>query len=196
MHADKPYGTDTHTHIIWGDISGLCDHREHVTAAPPSSEVLGNCRSAAEEVGPQWLELLPETQHRPQRLAVLVQTGVELLDVQQRLLVHELQELLGLFGHLKEAHQGLPKDPWTTERGSLVVMDNECASCSHYKWNTSWNLDLNFQQTLFFKASAVEMVCIFKHLCVCFDTLCLLVSQLCSRRAGMRKELSWWQLWQ
>lgn len=88
-----------------------------MTADPPSSEVLGNCCSAAEEVGPQRLELLPETQHRPERLAVLVQTGVELLDVQQRLLIHELQELLGLFGHLKEAHQGVHKeDPWAADR--------------------------------------------------------------------------------
>lgn len=68
----------------------------------PSSEVLGDGCSAAEQVGPQRLELLTETQHGAERLAVLVQTRVELLDVQQRLLIHKLQELLGLFGHLKE----------------------------------------------------------------------------------------------
>lgn len=68
----------------------------------PSPEVLGDGCPAAEQVGSQRLQLLTEAQHGAQRLAVLVQTGVELLDVQQRLLVHKLQELLGLFGHLRK----------------------------------------------------------------------------------------------
>lgn len=33
---------------------------------------------------------------------MFVQAGVELLDIQQRLLIHKLQELLGLFRHLEE----------------------------------------------------------------------------------------------
>ncbi|TNN63702.1 hypothetical protein EYF80_026120 [Liparis tanakae] len=57
-------------------------------------------KNTAEQVGPQRLQLLAEAQHAAEGLAVLVQTRVELLHVQQRLLVHELQELLGLFGHL------------------------------------------------------------------------------------------------
>lgn len=68
----------------------------------PSSEVLSNSCSAAEEVGPQRLELLTKTQHGAERLTVLIQARVELLDVQQRLLINKLQELLGLFRHLKE----------------------------------------------------------------------------------------------
>lgn len=76
-----------------------CHHHHHPTV--PSSEVLGDGRPAAEQVGSQRLQLLTETQHGAERLAVLVQTRVELLDVQQGLLVHKLQELLGLFGHLR-----------------------------------------------------------------------------------------------
>lgn len=74
----------------------------HRTADPPSPEVLCHGRSAAEQVGPQRLELLTETQHGAQRLTVLVQTRVELLHVQQGLLIHKLQELLGLFRYLEE----------------------------------------------------------------------------------------------
>ncbi len=73
-----------------------------ITANLPASEVLGNGCSAAEQVGPQRLELLTETQHSAERLTVLIETRVELLDVQQGLLIHKLQELLGLFGHLEE----------------------------------------------------------------------------------------------
>lgn len=43
---------------------------------------------------------------------MLIQTRVELLDVQQRLFVHKLQELLGLFRHLKEhirVYKGSPE---------------------------------------------------------------------------------------
>jgi len=84
-------------------VKDACSRRAFASPAdPPSSEVLGDGCPAAEQVGPQRLELLTEAQHGAEGLAVLVQTRVELLDVQQRLLVHELQELLGLFGHLGE----------------------------------------------------------------------------------------------
>lgn len=97
-----------------------CHHHHHPTV--PSSEVLGDGRPAAEQVGSQRLQLLTETQHGAERLAVLVQTRVELLDVQQGLLVHKLQELLGLFGHLRRDQQCLQEDAWTRKScGSLTA---------------------------------------------------------------------------
>lgn len=68
----------------------------------PSSEVLGNSRSAAEQVRPQRLKLLTETQDGVERLAVFIQTWVELLDIQQGFLINKFQELLGLFRYLTE----------------------------------------------------------------------------------------------
>lgn len=52
---------------------------------------------------------------------MFVQAGVELLDVQQRLLVHKLQELLGLFGHLEEHVKSL----------FLVVGTEHCQHITH-----------------------------------------------------------------
>ncbi len=80
-------------------------HTAHITANPPSSEVLGNGCPAAEQVGPKWLQLLTETQHGAERLTVLIQTRVELLNIQQWFLIHKLQELLGLFRHLRRTSQ-------------------------------------------------------------------------------------------
>lgn len=77
-----------------------------MATGPPSSEVFGNGGSAAEQVRPQRLELLAQTQDGAERLAVFIQAWVELLDVQQGLLIHKLQELLGLFGHLREQIRG------------------------------------------------------------------------------------------
>lgn len=68
----------------------------------PPSEVFSDGCSAAEQVSPKGLELLAEAQHDAERLTVLVQAGVELLHVQQGLFIHKLQELLGLFGYLKQ----------------------------------------------------------------------------------------------
>lgn len=73
-----------------------------VTTSLPSSEVFGNGRSAAEQVSPQRLKLLTETQGGAERLAMFIQTWVELLDIQQGLLIHKFQELLGLFRYLRE----------------------------------------------------------------------------------------------
>lgn len=73
----------------------------HITSLP-SSEVLGNSRSAAEQVSPQRLKLLTEMQDGVERLAMFIQTWVELLDIQQGFLVNKFQELLGLFRYLME----------------------------------------------------------------------------------------------
>lgn len=73
-----------------------------MTTSLPSSEVFGNGRSAVEQVSPQRLQLLAETQDGAERLAMFIQTWVELLDIQQGLLIHKFQELLGLFRHLRE----------------------------------------------------------------------------------------------
>lgn len=73
----------------------------HVTGLP-SSEVLGNSRSAAEQVSPQRLKLLTEAQDGVERLAMFIQTWVELLDIQQGFLINKFQELLGLFRDLTE----------------------------------------------------------------------------------------------
>lgn len=73
-----------------------------MTTSLPSSEVFGNSRSTAEQVSPQRLKLLTETQDGTERLAMFIQTWVELLDIQQGLLIHKLQELLGLFRYLRE----------------------------------------------------------------------------------------------
>lgn len=73
-----------------------------VTTSLPSSEVFGNGRSAAEQVSPQRLKLPTETKDGAERLAMFIQTWVELLDIQQGLLIHKFQELLGLFRYLRE----------------------------------------------------------------------------------------------
>lgn len=87
------------------------DKPHPVTTSPPSSEIFGNGGSAAEQVRPQRLQLLAETQDGAERLAVFIQTWVELLDIQQGLLIHKLQELLGLFGYLRE------QDRWKQQGG-------------------------------------------------------------------------------
>lgn len=73
-----------------------------VTTSLPSSEVFGNSGSTAEQVSPQRLKLLTETQDGTERLAMFIQTWVQLLDIQQGLLIHKFQELLGLFRYLRE----------------------------------------------------------------------------------------------
>lgn len=73
-----------------------------MTTILPSSEVFGNGRSAAEQVSPQRLKLLTKTQGGAERLAMFIQTWVELLDIQQGLLIHKFQELLGLLRYLRE----------------------------------------------------------------------------------------------
>lgn len=117
-----------------------CGHQPTV----PSPEVFGNGRSTAEQVSPQRLKLLTETQDGAERLAMFIQTWVELLDIQQGLLIHKFQELLGLFRYLRE------------------------------------QISVTSLPLLRLKSGSGEQL----------DTLCLLVSQLCSRRAGIRKELS------
>lgn len=71
------------------------------TLGLPAAQVLGHCRPAAEQIGPERLQLLPQAHHGGQRLCVEVQYGVLLLDVDQGLFIHVLQELLGLLGHLQ-----------------------------------------------------------------------------------------------
>lgn len=57
---------------------------------------------------------------------MLVQTRVELLDVQQGLLVHKLQELLGLLRHLEENNSVYIRitAPRTIVGRFMVVMDD------------------------------------------------------------------------
>lgn len=47
----------------------------------PAAEVFCHCGPAAEEVGPERLELLSQFENGRQRLAMLIQTRVQLLDV-------------------------------------------------------------------------------------------------------------------
>lgn len=67
----------------------------------PAPQILGHRCPAAEQIGSEGLEALPQPHHRRQRLGVEVQHGVLLLDVDQRLFVHVLQKLFGLLGHLQ-----------------------------------------------------------------------------------------------
>lgn len=71
------------------------------TLGLPAAQVLCHRRPAAEQIGPERLQLLPQPHHGGQRLCVEVQYGVLLLDVDQGLFIHVLQELLGLLGHLQ-----------------------------------------------------------------------------------------------
>lgn len=56
-------------------LSSSCWH------SSPAAEVFCHCGPAAEEVGPERLELLSQFENGRQRLAVLIQTRVQLLDV-------------------------------------------------------------------------------------------------------------------
>lgn len=67
----------------------------------PAPQVLGHSRPAAEQVGTQWPQPLPQAHHSGQWLCVEVEQRVLLLDINQRLLRHILQELLSLFRHLE-----------------------------------------------------------------------------------------------
>lgn len=68
----------------------------------PAAQILGHGCPAAEQIGSQGLEPLPQPHHSGQRLGVQVQHGVLLLDVDQGLFVHVLQKLFGLLRHLRK----------------------------------------------------------------------------------------------
>jgi len=65
-----------------------------------AAQILGHSRPAAEQVGSQRLQPLPQPHHGGQGLGVAVQHGVLLLDVDQGLFVHVLQKLFGLLRYL------------------------------------------------------------------------------------------------
>ena len=66
----------------------------------PAAQILGHSGPAAEQVGSQGLQPLPQPHHSGQRLSVQVQHGVLPLDVDQGLFIHVLQELFGLLRYL------------------------------------------------------------------------------------------------
>lgn len=76
---------------------------------PPAAQILGHGCPAAEQVGSQRFQPLPQPHHGGQRLSVAVQHGVLLLDVDQGLFVHVLQKLFGLLRYLWKK---LPQSVW------------------------------------------------------------------------------------
>lgn len=148
MHADKPYGTDTHTHIIWGVcviIGNTCD-RHPTFVGGPRQLLLGSWRgrpavtgAAAGDAAPSWEARSARTDRgwaagRPAEAPHTQTPGTPWLVWTPE-------------GSTSGFTKGIPG--LQTERGSLVVMANECASYSHYKLNMRWNLDLNFQGFFF-----------------------------------------------
>lgn len=75
----------------------------------PAAQVLGHGGPAAEQVGSQRFQPLPQPHHGGQWLGVPVQHGVLLLDVDQGLFVHVLQKLFGLLRYLRNK---LPQSVW------------------------------------------------------------------------------------
>lgn len=77
----------------------------------PAAQILGHGGPAAEQIGSQRFQPLPQPHHGGQRLGVAVQHRVLLLDVDEGLFVHVLQKLFGLLRYLQDK---LPQSVWGT----------------------------------------------------------------------------------